>query len=59
MENKQPTGKYWFWCFVWTAIMAAMIIYVPVRQFFWLALPGACTYFAKAMNIIDADVKGR
>lgn len=58
MENKS-TGKYWFWCFVWTAIMVAMLIYEPVRQFFWLALPGSATHFAKAMNIIDVDVKGQ
>ena len=57
METKQPTGKYWFYCFIWTVIMIVMIVYV--RQFFWLALPGAYTYFAKAMNIIDADVKGQ
>jgi hypothetical protein len=58
MENKS-TGKYWLYCFIWTAIMVAMLIMEGARQFFWLALPGAATAFAKAMNIIDVDVKGQ
>lgn len=50
MEAKQSTAKYWVLCFFWLAIMIALLIFY--RQFFWLALPGAATYFAKAMNIM-------
>lgn len=50
MEVKQSAGKYWFLCFLWLAIMIVLIIFY--RQFFWLALPGTATYFAKAMDII-------
>ncbi len=52
MEAKQSAGKYWLWCFIWTAILTFMLINPSFRPFFWLALPGACTYFAKAMDII-------
>lgn len=58
MEN-QSRGKYWLYCFIWTAIMIAMLIFEDYRQWFWLALPGAATGFAKGMNIIDTDVKGQ
>ena len=50
MEARQSTGKYWFLCFLWLGIMIALLI--VYRQFFWLALPGVCTYFAKAMDIM-------
>ncbi len=49
MEAQKNTKKYWIYCFAWLAIMIAlMFVY---REFFWLALPGAATYFAKAMDI--------
>jgi len=50
MEAKQSTAKYWALCFMWLAIMVTLIIFY--RQFFWLALPGTATYFAKAMDLI-------
>lgn len=50
MEVNQSRGKYWVLCFFWLAIMITLIIFY--RQFFWLALPGVCTYFAKAMDLI-------
>jgi hypothetical protein len=51
MEVEQKsTGKYWLWFFIWTIILILMLVFV--RQFFWLALPGAVTYFAKAMDIV-------
>jgi hypothetical protein len=50
--KKKSTAKYWFLCFIWTAIMITMIAIPGVRQFFWLALPGATTYFALAMDIM-------
>jgi len=49
MEAQQNTTKYWIYCFAWLAILITLI--VVYRQFFWLALPGTVTYFAKAMDI--------
>ncbi len=49
MEAQKNTMKYWIYCFAWLAIMVTlMFVY---REFFWLALPGTATYFAKAMDI--------
>ena len=48
MEAQKNTKKYWAICFMWTVILVALIIYK--REFFWLALPGTFTYFAKAMD---------
>jgi heme/copper-type cytochrome/quinol oxidase subunit 4 len=50
MEAKQSSGKYWALCFFWLAVMITML--VVYREFFWLALPGTVTYFAKAMDIM-------
>ncbi|MES2005739.1 MAG: hypothetical protein V4450_14570 [Bacteroidota bacterium] len=50
MEVNQSRGKYWALCFFWLAIMVTLLI--VYRQFFWLALPGTVTYFAKAMDLI-------
>lgn len=50
MEAKQSSGKYWALCFFWLAIMITLL--VVYREFFWLALPGTVTYFAKAMDIM-------
>ncbi len=49
MEAQKDNKKYWIYCFAWLAIMVTlMFVY---REFFWLALPGTVTYFAKAMDI--------
>ncbi|MFY7653183.1 MAG: hypothetical protein ACOVQE_10780 [Chitinophagaceae bacterium] len=48
----QSTTKYWIWCFIWLAIMIVMLYLPNLRPFFWLALPGVCTYFAKGMDLI-------
>lgn len=53
MTAQESTGKYWGWFFVWLTIIILMLIFV--RQFFWLALPGTVTYFAKAMNLLDPN----
>lgn len=53
MEKQQNTGKYWFWFFVWAVITLLMAIFI--REYIWLAFPGLFTYFAKAMNLLDAD----
>jgi hypothetical protein len=52
MEAKKATGKYWLYFTIWTAIMAYMLFDNNLRPFFWLALPGVCTHFVKAMDII-------
>jgi hypothetical protein len=49
MEAQKNTKKYWIYCFAWLAIMVTLM--VVYREFFWLALPGTVTYFAKAMDI--------
>ncbi|SIT22513.1 hypothetical protein SAMN05421788_105316 [Filimonas lacunae] len=51
MEAQQSTGKYWFLFFFWLAILIVLLF--VYREFFWLALPGAVTYFSRAMNLID------
>lgn len=57
MEAKQSTAKYWAYFFIWLAIMIVMLYDVNgfTRKFFWLALPGVCTYFVKAMDLIDEN----
>ncbi|CAN5246881.1 hypothetical protein BH11BAC6_BH11BAC6_16740 [soil metagenome] len=50
MEATKSTAKYWIYFFLWLAIMVVLLIFL--RQFFWLALPGVCTYFALAMDIM-------
>ena len=49
MEAQKNTKKYWVICFTWTLILVALLIFK--REFFWLALPGTFTYFAKAMDL--------
>ncbi|PZP50472.1 MAG: hypothetical protein DI598_05500 [Pseudopedobacter saltans] len=54
MTTQSSSSKSaWLWFFVWLVIIILMLIYV--RQFFWLALPGTVTYFAKAMNLLDPN----
>ena len=54
IETKTSSSKYWMWCFIWLVILIIMLADVGgSRKFFWLALPGVITYFAKAMDIID------
>jgi uncharacterized membrane protein YhaH (DUF805 family) len=50
MDTTQSRAKYWVLCFIWLAIMVTLLI--VYRQFFWLALPGVCTYFAKGLDLI-------
>lgn len=52
MEAQQSTKKYWIYFTIWTAIILFMLFTPSVRQFFWLALPGTCTHFVKAMRLI-------
>ncbi|HEY0298269.1 MAG TPA: hypothetical protein VGB84_03540 [Arachidicoccus sp.] len=48
-------GKYWVWFFIWLVVIICLLIWM--RQWFWLALPGTVTYFAKAMGLIDENKK--
>lgn len=52
MEAKRTTGKYWVYFFLWLTLMIIMLVLPDARPFFWLALPGTCTHFAMAMNIM-------
>jgi len=52
MEAKKSRTKYWIYFFIWFAIIIFMLATPSVRQFFWMALPGVCTYFALAMDIM-------
>jgi hypothetical protein len=52
MEAGKSRAKYWVYFFIWLAIITTMLIIPDIRQFFWMALPGTCTYFALAMGIM-------
>lgn len=46
-------SKYWLWFAIWLVIITIMLLDVgDSRKYFWLALPGTCTYFTKAMNLM-------
>jgi hypothetical protein len=49
MEAQTNTKKYWALFFLWFAILIVLLF--DYREFFWLALPGTITYFAKAMKL--------
>jgi len=49
MEVQTNTKKYWALFFLWFAILIVLLF--VYREFFWLALPGTLTYFAKAMKL--------
>ena len=50
MEAQKNTKKYWALCFTWTVIL--ITLFTLHREFFWLALPGTLTYFAKGMDLL-------
>jgi hypothetical protein len=50
MEAKQSTAKYWALFFFWFATLIVLLF--VYREFFWLALPGTVTYFAKSMDLM-------
>ncbi len=49
MEAQSNTKKYWALFFLWFVILVVLLF--VYREFFWLALPGVITYFAKAMDL--------
>jgi hypothetical protein len=50
MEAVKSNGKNWLWFFIWLGILITLL--VVYRQFFWLALPGTVTYFAKSLYLL-------
>jgi len=50
MEAKKSTAIHWLWFTVWLATLIVMMFIK--REFFWLALPGTVTSFARGMDLI-------
>jgi len=50
MEAKKSVLKYWILFFGWLGILITLLF--VYREFFWVALPGVVTYFAKGMDLI-------
>jgi hypothetical protein len=50
MEAVKSNGKNLLWFFIWLGILITLL--VVYRQFFWLALPGTVTYFAKSLDLL-------
>ncbi len=50
MEAVKSNSKNWLWFFIWLGILITLL--VVYRQFFWLALPGTVTYFAKSLDLL-------
>jgi hypothetical protein len=57
MEETKSTKKNWIYFTIWLAIIVFLLANPSSRPFFWLALPGVCTHFAKAMNLLDPNTK--
>ncbi len=54
VHKKPLNSKDWLWFFVWLVILIIMLADVGgSRKFFWLALPGTLTQFAKGMDLLD------
>lgn len=54
-EQSSSNKSAWLWFFVWLTIIIVMLISSTARPFFWIALPGTVTFFAKAMNLLDPN----
>jgi len=53
VHTKPASSKYWLSFVIWLIILIIMLADVGgSRKFFWLALPGTFTYFAKGMDIL-------
>jgi hypothetical protein len=52
MEAKRSTGKYWDIFLFMACPYGYNACNTSSRPFFWLALPGVCTHFSLAMDII-------
>lgn len=49
MESNASTTKSWIYFTIWFAILIGLFMFY--RQYFWLALPGVITYFAKGLRL--------
>ena len=49
-QTKVSTRGHWLQFVFWLIVIILLLVYL--RQYFWLALPGLCTSFAKGMNIM-------
>ncbi|MFP5042597.1 hypothetical protein [Parasediminibacterium sp. JCM 36343] len=50
MEADKSLGKYWLYFFLWLGLLVTLM--VVYREFFWIALPGVVTFFAKGLDLI-------
>jgi hypothetical protein len=48
--EKTSTGLHWILFFVSTAVLIAMLLFMP--QWFWLVLPFSCTFLVQAMDLM-------
>ena len=50
IEAKKSTLKHWVSFGIWLGILITLM--VVYREFFWLALPGTVTSFARGMDLL-------
>ena len=50
MKETASKSKYWLYFIISTAVMIALLIFIP--EWFWLALPFSLTYLAAAMDVM-------
>ena len=50
VETKKSTVRHWVSFVIWMGVLATLM--VVYREFFWLALPGAITSFARGMDLL-------
>ncbi|HNE93659.1 MAG TPA: hypothetical protein PLY81_00105 [Chitinophagaceae bacterium] len=53
MEKTKSKSKYYLLFIFWLAIIVFLLATPDFRQWFWLALPGTCTYLAYSLDLID------
>jgi hypothetical protein len=53
MERTKSKAKYYILFIFWLTLMVIMLALPDYRQWFWLALPGTCTYFAYSLSLIE------
>jgi hypothetical protein len=49
-DNSTSTAKYWLPAILSIGVTVALLVFTP--QFFWVTLPFAGAFTAKAMNVI-------
>ncbi|MBW7951651.1 MAG: hypothetical protein LC134_09490 [Chitinophagales bacterium] len=53
MEKAKSKGKYYMLFIFWLAVIIFLLATPAFRQWFWLALPGTCTYLAYSLDLIE------